>query len=194
MKQRILILTLDFINDIAHADGKIARSAQRIKDNHTIDNANRVLAWARKHDLLIAHVKVAFDTNYLACPKSSPMFSRAPEFGALKLGDWGGEFLDTLDVQADDYVIVKNRVSAFYNTKLESLLRANNIDTLMITGTATNMAVEATAREAHDRDYHVVVVKDACETSDDVGQIASLNVMERFAKIIDSHSLDELFK
>ena len=188
-----IVLVLDFINDIVHEKGLIARSAARIADNKTLENANSVIAWARKNDILVAHVKVGFTPpNYPECPASSPIFSAAKKYKALALGEWGTDFHEKMDVQATDPIIIKHRVNPFYNTDLETILSANNIDTIILTGTATNMAVEAAARDAHDRDYQVIVVKDACETASEEAQQASLAVMERFCKVITSAECDIL--
>lgn len=60
-------------------------------------------------------------------------------------------------------------------------MRAQNIQHL-----ATNMAVEHTARDAHDRDYSVVILKDACETASEEGHKAALESISRFCKIIST--------
>ncbi len=178
------VITLDFINDIANPKGKIAASAQRIADGKCVENANKISVWARKNSLPVIHVKVGFSPSYIECPIQSPMFSTAKQHQALMLGSWGAEFVEELDVQEQDHVLVKHRVSAFYNTDLETVLRAQQCDSVILTGTATNMAVESTARDAHDRDYLVIIIKDACETANQEMQDASLNVMNRFAKVI----------
>ncbi len=175
-----LMLSIDFINDIAHPDGKIASAKDFIKEHHTIENANTAIQYARDHNIPIAHVKVGFSENYLECPKWSPVFGKAAEYKALQLGTWGTEFIDTLQVEAVDAVITKHRVSAFYATDLETYLRANKIDTLIIFGLVTNNGVELTAREAHDRDYKVVIVEDACGA---VTQDAHDHSIEFFTKI-----------
>lgn len=54
----------------------------------------------------------------------------------------------------------KHSYSAFTNSKFESYLRAQNIETLVFTGVQTNVCVEATIREAYNRGFHVVVAED----------------------------------
>ena len=94
---------------------------------------------------------------------------------ALKLGSWGTEFCRDLIIKENEPVIIKHRVSAFYATDLETLLRSNRIEHIILLGVSTNNAVELTAREAHDRDYQVTIIADACETNSDEAQQASLN-------------------
>ena len=177
---KALLLTLDFINDITHPRGKVARYAGRIEQHQTIERTNQAIAHARRHNWPIAHVRVGFDATYAQCPKHSPMFSSAAEHQALQLDSWGTAFHDKLAHEQTDTIITKHRVSAFYNTDLEVLLRAQHIDTLILCGVATNMAVEHTARDAHDRDYRVVILTDACEAASDTANQATLASLARF--------------
>lgn len=177
------LLVIDFINDIAHIQGKIARSAERIEKNHVMEHANQAIAFAREKNYLLIFVKVGFHPGYPDCPKHSPLFGAAAQHGALLLGSWGTEFHEKLHVKTSDLVVVKHRVNAFYCTPLEAILRAQGVQTLVLSGTATNMTVEHTAREAHDRDYSVHILQDACETATEEAHKAALDSMSRFCKI-----------
>lgn len=180
------LLVIDFINDIAHPKGKIARSAERIEKNQVIEKSNAAIAHARKMNYLLIFVKVGFHPGYLDCPKMSPLFGAAAQHGALLLDSWGTEFHEKLEFQKSDLVVIKHRVNVFYSTPLEAILRAQNIQRLILTGVATNMAIEHTARDAHDRDYSVVILKDACETASEEAHKAALESMSHFCKIISS--------
>ncbi len=63
-----------------------------------------------------------------------------------------------------DIRIEKRRYGAFYGTDLDLILRSNSIDTVIITGTATNGCCEETAREAFARDYKVIFPSDGNAT------------------------------
>jgi ureidoacrylate peracid hydrolase len=179
-----LLLVIDFINEIVNPKAKTGVCAAHVAEKKVIDKANQAIAWARGKKMPIAHVKVGFSDDYIECPKKSPVFSKAAENGVLKLGEWGTEFHDDMDVRPEDKVIIKHRISAFYNTDLETVLRANGVETLYICGVSTNMAVELTSREAHDRDYQVVVIGDACGSSDEEMHQMALKVLTRIAKIV----------
>lgn len=178
------LVVIDFINDIVHPKGKIALSAERIIKNHVIEKANQAISLAREKHWPIIFVKVGFHPSYPECPKHSPLFGKSSSLGALLLGSWGTEFHEELDFHDGDLVIVKHRVNAFYATQLEAILRANHIDTLILSGVSTNMAIEHTAREGHDRDYSVIVLKDACESGSEEAHLAALASMGRIAKVI----------
>ena len=57
-------------------------------------------------------------------------------------------------------------MSAFAGTDLNLLLRANEIDTLVLLGIATSGVVLSTLLEAFDADYRLVVIKDCCADTD----------------------------
>ena len=159
---KALLLVVDFINDIVNPKFKTASCASYVKDHDVMARANEAIAFARKNNILIAHVKVGFSDDYCECPKHSPIFGKAQEFDAFKLSGTGCDFHKDMDVRAEDKIIIKHRISTFYNTDLEVLMRAQQINHLVICGVSTSMAVELSAREAHDRDYHVTVLEDAC--------------------------------
>ena len=180
---RSAIITLDLINEICHIKGKLAQYVDRIEARHIITNVNQLTQWGRKREHLIGHVRVGFRADHKEVSSVSPLFSGAKANNALVLDSWGGAFCESLNRELTDVSIIKHRVSAFYGTELDLMLRANRIERLILCGVSTNNAVELTAREAHDRDYHVTVVTDACETNTDEEQKASLHFLSRIAQL-----------
>jgi len=177
------LINLDMINEICHPKGKLAKYSDRISKSHTLANINDLNSWGRKQGHLIIHVRLGFSSHYLDCSTISPIFSAAETNHAVAIDEWGGQFCEDLDIEPQDIQVTKHRVSAFYGTDLDLILRANQIETLILAGVATNNAVELTAREAHDRDYRVQVMKDATECASDEEQMASLNFLSRIAAI-----------
>lgn len=186
------IIVLDFINDIVAKDGKISSCASHVAERHVIQKANVALQWARKQHWLVVLVKVGFSEHYLQQPKNSPIFGKAHQFQALKLGSWGTEFHSELDVNDNDCVIVKARVSPFYATHLEAVLRANKIERLVICGVSSTWAVQAAARDGHDRDYEIVILEDACAAANEEEHQLSMKQMSRIAKIIPVKDLESI--
>ncbi|CAH0537661.1 isochorismatase family cysteine hydrolase [Vibrio marisflavi] len=178
------LLVIDFINDICHPDGKIPSSAAHTQEQNAIDNANKALAFARKQGWLTVQVKVGFEQNYHAQPKESPIFGKANQFEALKLGSFGTDFHEDLDVQPSDFIIEKPRVNPFYGTNLEPVLRANKVDELYVCGVSTAWAIQAVTRDAHDRDYKVTIIEDACAAADQQEHMTSIDMLSRIANIV----------
>ena len=76
------------------------------------------------------------------------------------------KLLDSLVVKWTDIFIDKTANDAFYNTALQTQLQAANVDTLYITGCATDFCVESTIQSALTKDYHIVVMKDGHTTGE----------------------------
>jgi ureidoacrylate peracid hydrolase len=81
----------------------------------------------------------------------------------LSPGHNGHEFHCDLDINEGDAIVYKSRFSAFIQgaSNIEEVLRPRGIENLIVTGTATNMCCDTTARDAMMLDYRVVMVADA---------------------------------
>lgn len=81
-------------------------------------------------------------------------------------GSETAELHEGLDVSPSDIILNKPRYGAFHGTDLELILRSRGIDTVIISGIATNICCETTAREAAQRDFRVVFLSDGTATKD----------------------------
>lgn len=79
-------------------------------------------------------------------------------------GNEMAELDDRLEVDDRDVILDKPRYGAFHGTGLEELLRSRGIDTVIVSGIATNICCETTAREASQRDFRVVFLSDGTAT------------------------------
>jgi nicotinamidase-related amidase len=84
----------------------------------------------------------------------------------------------------EDITLEKPRFGAFHGTDLEMILRARDIDTVIITGISTDVCCDTTAREANARDFMVLLVSDATAVNAEnqadaaVSQQATLSVID----------------
>jgi len=86
--------------------------------------------------------------------------------------------------QPGEKVVLKHRYSAFYNTDLETILRCQGIQHLVITGIMTNMCCESTARDAYFRDYRVSFLADGTGSiTEEMQQASLLNLCFGFAHV-----------
>ena len=119
----------------------------------------------------VIHVQVGFR------PGLPEVSLRNPLFGAMKRSIEHQQFFQgpsgaihgTVAPQADDLVVTKHRISAFAGTDLEMILRAGEIDTLILFGIATSGVVLSTFLHASDNDYRLIIVKDCCADLDAEG-------------------------
>lgn len=114
---------------------------------------------------------------------------------ALTDGNEGAELWHGLDVRPEDEVTIKRRFSALIqgSSDLGDRLQSAGIDTLIITGTATNVCCESTARDAFMLNYRTLMVSDANATSSDEAHNASLNALfNRFADVFTTDEVVDL--
>ncbi len=110
-------------------------------------------------------------------------------------GSEESKICDELKPLPNEKIIYKHRYSAFYNTDLETILRCQKIEDLVITGIMTNMCCESTARDAYFRDYRVFFLADATGSINEEMHMASLlNIAFGFAYITTTEWIMENFK
>jgi ureidoacrylate peracid hydrolase len=99
----------------------------------------------------------------------------------LAKGGWDYAIVDALVPQPGDAVIQKSRYSVFFNTNIDSFLRACGIRNLVFTGIATNVCVESSLRDAYHLEYFGVVLADAThQAGPEFAQHAALYSIETF--------------
>lgn len=105
-------------------------------------------------------------------------------------GSPGAEFYDPVKPTESDILVKKFRYSGFYGTQLENLLRALGRDTIAITGVATNVCCDSTARDGAMRDFKVLFLSD-CNASftQDEQEAALRNFDKHFGVVMDSKTL-----
>jgi len=145
-----------------------------------VPNVNRLAAAMRSTGGLVVWVQNA------ATPESMESWSVRDEMdgpertarrvAAMAPGTKGYELWDGLDVKLNDLKIEKTRFSALIQggSNLEAVLRARGIDTVIITGTVTNICCESTARDAMMRNFKTIMVTDANAAENDALHNASL--------------------
>ena len=83
----------------------------------------------------------------------------------------------------NDPIVRKPRMNAFYGSELQTMLAARDVDTLVLTGIATNFVVESTARYAADADYRVIVLEDGCAAASEEEHERAIASMEPLVHI-----------
>ena len=102
-------------------------------------------------------------------------------------GAWGFDLVESVRAYSEDenaIVLKKHRYSGFVNTELDLILRSRGIQTVVVTGVATNVCVESTARDAFMRDYFVILPSDCCAAYSENEQQATLaNIRQYFGQV-----------
>jgi nicotinamidase-related amidase len=179
-----MMLVMDMINDLVNDRGGGANSyVPQLQQRNVMANTRAAIDKARAAGALIGYVRVGFSPDYRECPPNSPIFSRARSGGTFKLGTWGTEVHPELKPREGDFDIVKHRVSPFYGTALEPILRARQVTHLYLCGVSTNGVVHSGAREAHDRDYACTILEDCCAGPSADEHESALKCLSRYAVI-----------
>jgi ureidoacrylate peracid hydrolase len=180
------LLVIDVQNDYANPAGFVGRRGADLADAvEMIPRLQAVIDAAHQAGAL-----VIFTRNWHRPATDSAAWLDRLERAGLsqderpgRAGSWGAEFFGVQPGPADE-VVSKARYDAFLGTNLDTLLRSRAIRSVVCTGTATSVCVESTARSAHMRDYHLVVIGDCCAGSRKDLHEATLATLERSFGIV----------
>ncbi|MEI9534984.1 cysteine hydrolase [Moellerella wisconsensis] len=181
MSQALIII--DLIEDIIGEQGLSNSSAAETKARDIINKSNKAAQYARAHQIPVIWVKVGFSDDYHDIPAGSPMFKNTQKLGALKLSGSGCRWVKELDVQPQDHIFIKKGVSAFTSNKLDQWLKQHNSQHLVISGVSSLMAIQSTARLAHDLGYQVTVLEDLCAAANAELHMQSMQALQGMATI-----------
>lgn len=115
------------------------------------DNAARLLGAFRASGKPVIHVRHEFTSS------DAPFFAPGSE---------GARLHAKVASQGDEPVVLKHFVNAFRDTELESILKQQGIEELVIVGSMSHMCIDGVTRAAADLGYGITVIHDACATRD----------------------------
>ena len=158
------LVVIDDQRDFLHAEGWYAQSGIDISHmRHVIEPTQRLVAASR-----VAHVPVIWTRHGTRGTDDGGPFMQLRPFlrdGGLRRGTWGYEIHDDFEVAPEDWIIEKVRLSAFFNTNLEVVLRGLRAETVLIGGVLTNQCIAATSKDAMFRDFKPIVVEECTGTT-----------------------------
>lgn len=130
-----------------------------------LSRINALAAACRKAGVLVVHTRGwmrADGSNLGVMGELVPPFIVA----LYTEGSDTAQLHEGLNVAPEDIIVDKPRYGAFHATDLELILRSRGIDTVIISGIATNICCETTAREAAQRDFRVIFLSDGTATKE----------------------------
>ena len=177
------------LHEVAHSPCAMA--------HEIVPNINRLAQAVRAHGGAVVWIKTTFTDETLTSwstlygmvgPKGTEKRRRS-----LSADSKGHELCAELKVEPQDMIVEKKRYSAFIqgSSDLAEQLRQRGLDTLLITGTVTNVCCESTARDAMMLDYRVIMVDDANATITEAAHRASLDNVAMFFG--DVQTTDQVF-
>jgi nicotinamidase-related amidase len=180
--RRTALLVMDFQRTIVE---RIAPDPAAL-----LDRTARLLAAARAAGVRVIFVGVGFREGYPEVSARNQSFATIRTTGAFLSSAAGSEIHPAVAPAQGEVVVTKHRVSAFAGTDLDMILRANDVDTLVLAGIATSGVVLSTTRHAADADYRLVIVRDCCADADEeVHRVLSEKVFPRQATVMTAEAL-----
>ncbi len=180
------LIIQDLQNDVIIEGGAFADSGApaHATSQNVVENVKGLAEAARTAGVPVIHVWYVVDAGAPGLKQNAPLFQGVKDANALVRGTWGAAPAAGLEPQKGDHIVEKMRMNAFYETRLDILLRGLGVETLVITGAWTNMSIEHTARHAADAGYRAVVASDGTSTVDGEWQNAALSyAMQNVASV-----------
>lgn len=187
-----VVLPLHLQNEVIHPEGAIhagfgGAGADR---GPFMAAAQAVLGCARRTDIPIVYVRMAFQPGGVDLPENCELYRNVKHNEVMREGSWGVDFVAGLEPNLSaDEVISHNRVNAFFATDLENVLSAMGCTNVVLFGVATHSVVEHTARHAADLGLGVTIVEDACSAYPRSRHEASLAAIENLVTRVTADTL-----
>jgi len=160
------LVVVDMQNDFVRVGAPLEVPTAR----DTIPVHRRLLEFCRGRRIPVLY------TKFIAGPRRTLIWEWSPVLAPPTCCCWKGhrryyedvareldcsDVIDEIYPVPDEPVIEKFGYGAFHNTNLDALLRAHHVESLLVTGTVTNICVDETAREAFKYGYKTTIVADA---------------------------------
>lgn len=186
------VIVVDMQNDFCSSEGALARHGADVSRNQQVAAAlPYFLDKARDQGALIVWITQSSREEHV----SDARRARAAAMGrgvteVAGAGTWGAELYEGLIPQDTDIVMEKTKYSSFVGTPLRNVLHARGRGTLIVCGTAANVCVDSTVRDAYMSDLTVVVPKDLVGwTKQHLAEAALENLGFYFCEVVESAEL-----
>ncbi len=186
------LLVVDVQNDFVSSRGSAAQRGDDVSAAQAmVPRLIRLIEEARRVSLPVIYVKTTH-SEWTDTPSWIYRKSQEKALSTCREGSWGAEFYDGISPLPRERVVIKHRYSAFINTDLNTVLKAKGIESVLVTGVATNVCVETTTRDAYMFDYYVTMVDDCAAAYDPKLHEATLeNIRRHFGLVASSEEIME---
>ena len=175
---RTVLIVVDMQNDFCHPKGWFGQKGLSLRAlQHPVAPLNALLGpwreaggkvlwlnWGVRTDRRNLSPNIQFKAK--KTPDGVGYAEHSPEDHGPSLvpGTWGAAVIDALLVLPQDMVVFKHRLSGFWDTELDSVLRLQGATTLLFAGVNTDRCVFSTLQDATFLGYDCVLLEDVCST------------------------------
>jgi biuret amidohydrolase len=153
---------------------------QRAKEQGIIKAQLLLLDGFRRAEAKVVFTAVTYQPGLPGVSPNSPLWRTLFDCVCLMEGTPAVELMDDLARRPDEPLVRGQAANGFDRTILDTVLRMAGVDTLVLVGIATDVAIESTARAASDLGYRTIVVSDACTADSDQSHARSLDVLRKW--------------
>lgn len=179
------LLICDLQNDFLHPEGAYGRAGQTAPSIAALPARIAPLArWLRAQGGVVISTHFTLIAGRDGEPMIDPHLRHLRPFlkrGDFAPGSWGHALVEEL--QPADFSVEKVAYSAFYQTRLEWIIRKAGVRRLLACGIVTNGGVTSTVRDAHVREIPVTVLRDGCAAFSDALHDSALASLASVASI-----------
>jgi ureidoacrylate peracid hydrolase len=182
--KKTAILVIDIQNDYCSPEGMIAKAGMGLGwIQETVERLIDFLEKIEHLDFLTVYIKKVMYPNKLTEYEELKL-RKAGLYGICKPGTWGADFYR---IRPNKNVVEKSGYSSFFETALNSRLRENSVQNVIVTGISTHVCVEATVIDAYQLGYNVFIVKELVATREEerkFHEMALLVIEKKFGRVI----------
>jgi ureidoacrylate peracid hydrolase len=189
------LIIVDVQNDFVSPRGSAGKRGEDVTAAMAIiPNLLRLVDEARRIGLTIVYIRTTH-SDWTDTPSWIYRNSQKSGLNTCREGTWGAEFYAGIEPAPTERVVTKHRYSAFINTDLNTVLKARNIQSVLVCGVATNVCVETTARDAYMYDYYVTLIDDCSAAYEPKLHLGTLdNIRRHFGLVASSREIIETWK
>ncbi|GAA3739034.1 hypothetical protein GCM10022239_13230 [Leifsonia bigeumensis] len=192
LDEKTAVIVVDMQNDFCSSEGALAGLGADVSRNQEV--AARLpffLQRAREKGALVIWILQNARAEFVSEARRERASAMGRGVTAIAAaGTWGAELYDGLVPQPGDVALEKSKYSAFVGTPLRNLLQARARTKLVVCGTAANVCVDSTVRDAYMADFTVALPRDLVgSTRAALGESAIENLGIYFCEVVESEEI-----
>lgn len=159
--------------------------------SETLPRAAQVVETARRAGFALFHVGIGFEPGYPEISPRNPRFSAVKQGGMFIKGSESARIHPSI-FKAGDQLVYKHRIGAFAGNALDMMLRALDIENLVLLGISTSGVVLSTIRVASDLDFKCLVIRDACfDRDEETHRVLTEKIFAAQATVLTAQAFQE---
>jgi ureidoacrylate peracid hydrolase len=184
--QYAALVVVDVQNDFVSPEGSAGQRGEDVSAAMAmVPNLLGLIDRARQVGLTIVYIRTTH-SEWTDTPSWIYRTSQKGGLNTCREGTWGAELYEGIQPLPTERVVIKHRYSAFINTDLNTVLKARQIQSVLVCGVATNVCVETTARDAYMYDYYVTMIDDCSAAYEAKLHLGTLENMRRHFGLVAS--------